>query len=184
MNTLPAVFKLDENDFNMYREFLFECLEYSLSASANYMHEPSEKSKTAFYNWAQTNNIYICNRNNRDIGFIVIATNTSETDPLNTVTFFVHPKVCKLATITVARAAAVLMYCELKSQQSTQFMVSTIHTLVYTVFASFFDLKSLKHGNMFYLSCEKSDRKMMNTLETNYEQDEIKTYFEMFNLQL
>lgn len=182
MNTLPAIFKLEEADYSLYRDFLHECIEYSLPATAAYLAPPSEKSKEAFYNWLQSSTVFICNRNSRNIGFVVIATSDSDIDPVMNVTFFVHPKVCKLATITVARAAAVLAHCEMSSNNLSRFMSSTIHTLVYTVFASFFDIKPLKHGNMYYISCMSNLERMMNNLKSNYEQDEVKSYFEMYNL--
>lgn len=177
MNPLPIITKLNRKDYNLYKYFLKDCLEYSHMSNMFYSNLPCSYDEESFYNWLQTDNIYICQRNHKNIGFIVF--DTSET--LNRLSIFVHPKVCKLAIIGIARAATIVAYYKLHDILETSFLFSTVHTLVYTIFQNIFSAATLKHGDIVIQSVSIDTAKFEAYIEKNYEQDEIEQYLHVLS---
>lgn len=174
---LPEIRKLYPEDFNIYRNFLLDCSEYSHSSNIFYGSKPSTNNSESFYTWLQTQDVYLCTTSNKNIGFFVLDINLA-TVSCNRLSLFVHPKVCKLAIINVARAASVFTYLKFKHEQETSFIMSTPHTTIYTVFQSIFNLNAIKHDTLYIMSLSLCDYKYDSYTTKTYEQEEIKKYME------
>lgn len=181
MEPLPTVFKLERSDFNLYKNFLNECVTYSHSLNIFYGSEPNKMDADSFYNWLQTDLIFICQRNNKNVGFIVFDSNNSQIN-FNRVSLFVHPQVCKLAIISIARAATIISYYELLERNESTFLFSTVHTLVYSVFQNIFSVASLKHDATHLLSVTINKEKFETYVKKNYDQEELKQYLNIYNI--
>ena len=175
MNPLPTIYKLDPSDYNLYKTFLNECTAYSHSSNIFYGSENTKDDADSFYNWLQTTNLYICRRDNKNIGFIVFDSNSSSVH-YNRLSIFVHPKVCKLAIINIARAATIVAYYELKNIEENTFLFSTVHTLVYGVFQNIFSVASLKHDLSYIMSIKIDKEKFEEYVSKSYDQEELKQY--------
>ena len=175
MNPLPTLYKLDPKDYNLYKTFLNECVLYSHASNIFYGNENTQSDADSFYNWLQTTNLYICRRDNKNIGFIVFDSNQSSVH-FNRLSIFVHPKVCKLAIISIARAATIVAYYELNNTGETTFLFSTVHTLVYGVFQNIFSVASLKHDLSYIMSVKIDKDKVEEYVKKNYDQEELKQY--------
>lgn len=175
MNPLPTLYKLDPSDFNFYKNFLNECVSYSHSSNIFYGSEPLKYDSESFYSWLQTTNLYICRRDNKNIGFIVFDSNSASVT-YNRLSIFVHPKVCKLAIISIARAATIVVNYELKGVGENTFLFSTVHTLVYSVFQNIFSVATLKHDDVYILSAKVDPVKFDAYVAKNYDQEELKQY--------
>lgn len=178
MNPLPTLYKLNPSDYNFYKHFLNECVSYSHSSNIFYGSEPTKNDSESFYNWLQTTNLYICSRDNKSIGFIVFDTNSASVS-YNRLSIFVHPKVCKLAIISIARAATIVARYELKGIEENTFLFSTVHTLVYSIFQNIFSAATLKHDNTYILSVKVDQDKYESYVTKNYEQEDLKQYHQI-----
>lgn len=175
MNPLPMLYKLNFSDYNLYSDFLNECVSYSHSSNIFYASEPLKKDAISFFNWLQTNNIYICTRDGKSIGFIVFDSSNASVS-FNRLSIFVHPKVCKLAIISIARAATIVARYALKDIEEDSFLFSTVHTLVYSVFQNIFSTVTLKHNDSYILSVKLDEDKFDKYVLKHYEQDDLKQY--------
>lgn len=183
MNAIPSVSLIDESCYEQYKNFLKDCIEYSLDSNFKQFGYPTNYDKETFYSWLGTDKIYICNRNNKNIGFIVLETKDMSESTAHQVSFYIHPKVCKLASLSIARSAAVLSYCSLLSYDDDTIFSTTIHSLVYGVFALLFEVKALKNGSYYLFTAKIRDVTPLKLLES-FDPEDLKPYFEMFNLPL
>lgn len=183
MQTLPTISILNPADYNHYKSFFADCIEYSIDANLRRFNPPSNYEKDIFYEWLGTDRIYICNRNSKNIGFIVFETKDTSQGRTHQVSFYIHPKVCKLASISLARSAAVLAYCELATLNDSQVITTTLHNLVYSVYSQYYTVKAIKSGDYYVINSETKEDTLQRIINS-FEHEDLKSYFELFNIKL
>lgn len=175
---LPEIFKVVDSDFNLYKDFIKDCIEYSFFGNFFYQDTPITYEEESIHNWLGTDQIYICTNNNKNIGFVSI-TYSTELSEVPKVSMFVHPRVCKMSSLNVARAAVAIMDISGRLNGDSLFFISTVHPLVFTIISSTFSVNVLKHSNYYLISC-KSDSDKFNTYSSkNFNSEDLKHYMEV-----
>lgn len=102
---LPSIIQVTRDNYVTFAAFLQDCTKYSYGSTFKYTTEPTSYAQADFFNWLQAEVLYVLVRNNKSIGYVVIHENTLGDESLVNFTTFLHPRVCKMAAISLLRGA-------------------------------------------------------------------------------
>ena len=126
MSQLPSVTTVSKNNYLIHADFIKECIEYSVHSTVKYTNGPTDYSPESFFNWSQADELYLLNRNSKFIGIVVLHTTELDGDSLVTFTTFLHPRVCKMAAISLLKGALCL-----SSIYSLTIQANSLSTYIY-----------------------------------------------------
>lgn len=126
MSQLPSVTVVNKSNYLLYSNVIQESVEYSVHSTVKYTSPPVDYSVDSFFNWLQADELYLLNRNSKSIGIVVLHTMELDGDSLVTFTTFLHPRVCKMAAISLLKGAICL-----SSIYSLSIQASSLSTYIY-----------------------------------------------------
>lgn len=126
MSQLPSVTVINKSNYLLYANVIQESVEYSVHSTVKYTTPPTDYSVDSFFNWLQSEELYLLNRNSKSIGIVILHTTELDEDSLVTFTTFLHPRVCKMAAISLLKGAICL-----SSIYSLTIQASSLSTYIY-----------------------------------------------------
>lgn len=102
---LPSITKVTVDNYNTQAAFIADCVRYSFSSTFKYTALPVSFSANDFFNWLQADELYVLNRNHKAIGIVVLHETSLSEESFVNFTTFLHPRVCKMAAISLLRGA-------------------------------------------------------------------------------
>lgn len=102
---LPSITKVTVDNYKTHAAFIDDCVRYSFTSTFKYTALPVSFSSDDFFNWLQADELYILNRNFKSIGFVVLHETSLPEESFVNFTTFLHPRVCKMAAISLLRGA-------------------------------------------------------------------------------
>lgn len=176
MQSFPDLFKLKAEDFIKVKTFLIECIEYSYNITYLYNVLPSSYEYSDIINWLQSDQIYIVNRNNKDIGFVLIRSQLLNDELIITPVFFIHPRVCKMASISLLRASVLLSLIYGLNEGSSFINLFTYHSTLRASITSVVDSRYIKLGSTFELSVIDINENQLLQIENTFSKEEVEAY--------
>lgn len=126
MSQLPSVTVVNRTNYALYADVVQESVEYSVHGSIKYTVPPTSYTADAFFNWLQADEFYLLNRNFKSIGIVVLHTSELDSESLVTFTTFLHPRVCKMAAISLLKGGLCIA-----SIYSLTIQASSLSTYIY-----------------------------------------------------
>lgn len=145
MSQLPSVTIVNKNNYSLYADFIKDSVEYSVHSTVKYTLPPSDYTVESFFNWLQADEFYLLNRNSKFIGIVVLHTTEIDDESLVTFTTFLHPRVCKMAAISLLKGALCLTSIYSLTIQAKSLSTYIYHNiLVATIRQVFPTVRSIK----------------------------------------
>jgi hypothetical protein len=135
---LPVVTKVDKSNYNNFRVFIEEAVNYSYLSTIKYSSVPISFEQSDFFNWLQADELYILNRNLKNIGFVVVHSSELDEKSLVTFTTFLHPRVCKMAAISLLRGGLCLASLYSVINKAESLSTSIYHNIMITTVRQLF----------------------------------------------
>ena len=149
--TLPTIIKIDKSSYEPYKKYVEETVVYSYSSTIKYTDLPSDFEADNFFNWLQADSFYILVRNLKRIGIVVIHHTELANEIVCSFSTFLHPKVCKMANISLLKGALCLASITAAINQSQSIHTFLFHQLlIATIRQVYFDCKSVSLSNNLY----------------------------------
>ena len=176
--TLPTIIKIDKSSYEPYKKYVEETVMYSYSSTIKYTDLPSDFEADNFFNWLQADSFYILVRNLKRIGIVVIHHTELADEIVSTFSTFLHPKVCKMANISLLKGALCLASVAAAINQSQSLHTFLFHQLlIATIRQVYFDCKSVNlSNNLYFLNIPLSTYNYQDIIDTL-----VKTYGEEVN---
>lgn len=186
LQNLPNVIPVTRDNYLMYRGVIEQSVLFSVNSTIKYTQPPTSFDVDAFFNWLQTeDNVFLLNRNSKLIGLVVLHSTEVDDEVLTSFTTFLHPKVCKMAAISLLKGGLCLSAIHSVINQSKTSSTYLYHSiLVSTLRNTFPDVSLLRLSSLIQL-CNISLEKYPNLkvlkehLIQVYDQ-EVVEYFDLF----
>lgn len=176
---LPEILKIDKNNFKIYKNFIKDCTQHYYIHTYSYHSPPVDYELESFFNWLQSDVLFIVKSGVRALGYVVLHSNETLQSEHISSSFFVHPNVCKLNSVTLSSTANILAlyYAEINRAGS----ISTYynHTLLFSDFINIFDSKIIKlQPSLFYFYTDltKFTNKIDSVLQSYYNPKDLLNY--------
>lgn len=176
---LPELLKIDRSNFQIYKNFIKDCTQHYYKHTYNYHNLPINYEVDNFFNWLQSDVLFIVKSGVRALGYVVLHSNeTLESEHVFS-NFFVHPNICKLNSVILSLTANILAlyYADINKAKT----ISTYynHTLLFSDFINIFDSKIIKLQPClfyFYTDLTKYVGKVDSTLQNYYNSEDLLNY--------
>lgn len=177
---LPSIVKVDRLTYEQYKKYVEETIVYSYGATVKYSNLPSNFELDNFFNWLQADYFYVLVRNFKRIGIVVIQQVEIDNEVVTTFSTFLHPKVCKMANISLLKGALCLASISAAINQSKSLHTFLFHQLlVATIRQVYFDCKSITLStNLYFLNIPLTTYNYQSIIDTlfNVYGEEVNDY--------
>lgn len=131
-NTKPLsqLVTVTQDNYERYSSFLTQCTDNYYNHTYRYSTTPDSYSSNDFFNWLQSDTVYVINKDNRNLGYVVLHSNDTQEDSVISFSYFVHPSVCKLNTTHLALSGLVLSIYKARMYGSTLITTYANHPLL------------------------------------------------------
>ena len=148
---LPDLIKIDKDNYHVYQNFIKDCTQHYYRHTYNYHNSPINYETDNFFNWLQSDVLFIVKSGIKALGYVVLHSNETVDSEHISSNFFVHPNVCKLNSVSLSLTAYILSlyYAEINKAKT----ISTYynHTLLFSDFVNIFNSKTIKlQPSLFY----------------------------------
>lgn len=126
MNANINIIVVNKTNYEYYKDFIKDCVTYSLNSSFRYTNFPNTFDTSDFFNWLQVNTLYIFCKENRMLGFSVFPVVELNDEFLLNVCMFIHPRVCKMAYLNLLSLSCIFAYL-----LSKHFLYNSINLYLY-----------------------------------------------------
>lgn len=179
---LPSIIEVTADDYSLYSNFIQKCTENYYNHTYKFSSEPSDYNDSeCFFNWVQSHKIFIVNKDNRNLGYVVVHHNDTAENSVVSFSYFVHPSVCKLNTTFLAVSGLVLSAYTASLYGSKLITSYANHTLLVNVINNIFPetKQYLLQTNLFFVSINLSslsNNDIDNILYNNFNNESLQQY--------
>ena len=176
---LPDIEKITSDNYSIHKSFIQAATKHYYNHTYSYHNEPTSYEVINFFNWLQSDSLYIVRSGNRALGYFVLHTNSTVDNEHISYSIFVHPNVCKLNSVILSLSAYVSA-C-LLAQTISSFSISTYynHSLLFSDISKIYNSKFLKlQTNLYYFTTDLTtySGKIESTLQKYYDSSDIVNY--------
>ena len=170
---LPTVQVINKEDYNLYKDFIQKCTSNYYNHTYRYSSEPNNYELNSFFNWLQSDRIFLISKENRNLGYVVLHNNDTTQDSVTSFSYFVHPSVCKLNSVTLSYSGFILATVQSILYGSKLITTYVNHSMLSNSFNYIFDTTKqyVLQPNLIFISVN------LEKLKSNEIKDKLYSYF-------
>ena len=181
---LPSVEKITKLNYEQNKAFIKVCTQHYVNHTYRYSSEPASYEIDDFFNWLQSEELYIFTKDNRKLGYVVLHQNDTVDSILVSFSYFIHPRVCKLNSVHLAVGGLALATTYSLLHRARSIVTYVNHTLLLNSINRLFPTQHLKlqEGILFVAISlsELSSTEIKEALSSYFIPEQLEPYYEVF----
>lgn len=180
---LPTIERITKSNYNLHSDLIKASTRHYYNHTYRYANEPDNHSVDSFFNWLQSDELFVLTKDNRKLGYVVLHNNPTVNNSVTSYSFFIHPRVCKLNSVHMSIGGLVLAAARCIHLRSRLITTYVNHTLLLNSINNILPTKSIKlqeglHYVYIDLS-ELSSSEIKLQLALHFEEEVLNTYYEI-----